>query len=115
MIKLKITPDAQSPFNDAEKEVEITPTFFPDGTGQVWKLPTNIKNAVQFAYFTEVIWIFENEAELIHVCQLAQLIAKLSNRHIRASLFIPYLPYGRRIKRLVTMNVSRKQLSGLSF
>jgi ribose-phosphate pyrophosphokinase len=44
----------------------------------------------------DIIWYFEHEAELIHLCQLISLLAK-ARRHI-THVYIPYLPYGRQDK-----------------
>lgn len=65
----------------------VTPTIFPDGTSQVWKLSQHY-----FQVDNKVEWIFENEAELIHVCQLGQLL------RYDAELYVPFLPYGRQDK-----------------
>lgn len=110
MIKLKITPDLpairalqpkpNSQANFIEQEIEIVPTYFPDGTSQIWKLPKDIKDTIQVCLSVEIIWTFEKEAELIQVCQLTQLIQKLSTGYIKASLFVPYLPYGRQDKEI---------------
>ncbi len=70
----------------------VTPTLFPDGTSQVWKLPE-----AWFKYLddeNQVEWIFENEAELIHVCQLGDLLKG------SAQLYMPFLPYGRQDKKV---------------
>jgi ribose-phosphate pyrophosphokinase len=68
----------------------VTPTMFPDGTSQVWKLDlAGVESA-------KIIWDFEQEAELIWV---NQLIALLNAEKIAISeLFIPYLPYARQDK-----------------
>jgi ribose-phosphate pyrophosphokinase len=68
----------------------VTPTMFPDGTSQVWKLDlAGVESA-------KIIWDFEQEAELIWV---NQLIALLTAEKIAISeLFIPYLPYARQDK-----------------
>lgn len=76
------------------EEVKFTTTIFPDGTSQVWKiegLTNESKNAI-----VKIQWVFENEAELFHVCQLANLIqAEICDGCI---LEVPYLPYGRQDK-----------------
>ncbi len=68
----------------------VTPTMFPDGTSQVWKLDlTDMKSA-------KIVWDFEQEAELIWV---NHLIALLHAEQIAISeLFMPYLPYARQDK-----------------
>lgn len=65
----------------------ITPTIFPDGTSQVWKLPDGLiglQNIVE--------WEFESESELIQVCQLGDLLGR------KSKLYMPFLPYGRQDK-----------------
>lgn len=73
----------------------ITPTIFPDGTSQVWKLPEEI---FYEHYQTTILWDFENEAELFHVLQLSRLIAEKSD--FLPNLYMPYLPYGRQDKKI---------------
>lgn len=74
-------------------EVPFSTTIFPDGTSQVWKLDSN--KLFQDGN-NKILWLFENEGELMHVCQLAQLLT----RHYECSpdLHVPYLPYGRQDK-----------------
>jgi ribose-phosphate pyrophosphokinase len=68
----------------------VTPTIFPDGTSQVWKLELAKMKKVK------IVWDFEQEAELIWV---NQLIALLQAESIAISeLFMPYLPYARQDK-----------------
>lgn len=68
----------------------ITPTIFPDGTSQVWKIAgLDIENK-----HNTVTWNFENEAEVIQVCQLGDLLGR------RATIYIPFLPYGRQDKKI---------------
>lgn len=74
------------------QEQIITPTIFPDGTSQVWKigLEKYINKTVR------VVWNYEQEVELIWVNQLLRL---LHTSHITVEeLYIPYLPYGRQDK-----------------
>ena len=79
-----------------EQEVKFETTIFPDGTSQVWKL----QNHIPFDPRDEdpvILWLFENEAELMHVLQLAALV----QTHLNVSeciLRVPYLPYGRQDK-----------------
>ena len=72
---------------------EIKPTIFPDRTSQVWKLG----NELPFASACEVVWEFENEAELSHLIQLKFL---LDQNHNASSLYMPYLPYARQDKEI---------------
>lgn len=73
----------------------LKPTIFPDNTSQVWKLPedtfTNNKVTVD--------WEFSNEAEIIHLLQLYDLITTV-NRDSQITLNIKYLPYGRQDKEI---------------
>lgn len=66
--------------------VVITPTMFPDGTSQVWKLSEEVLNG------TAIEWTFEHEGEIMHVMQLADLMNKPPR------LDCPFLPYGRQDK-----------------
>lgn len=67
----------------------ITPTFFPDGTQQVWQLAP----ALMAASAWHICWSFAAEAELITLIQLSDLGA---GRPMHLEL--PYLPYGRQDK-----------------
>lgn len=81
--------------NTVTKEEQIiTPTIFPDGTSQVWKIGIEkyIYNHVM------VIWNFENEAELIHLIQLIHLLG--SYNIVVMELYIPYFPYSRQDKNI---------------
>lgn len=79
----------------------VTPTRFPDGTGQIWKLdlisqrPDNI-----------IEWIYEDDSELTMVAQLGLLINK--HTEMAPTLRIPFLPYSRQDK-----IVSNKETFGL--
>ncbi len=79
---------------DYNKKIEHTfeITKFPDNTSQVWK----INPEPQEAQFFEIKWEFENEAELFHVCQLADLVCEMTHRLPR--LYMPYLVCGRQDK-----------------
>jgi len=67
----------------------LTPTIFPDGTSQVWKLPAEVLESKDLT----VVWNFEAEREII---DLLSLRALLPTHDIH--LHIPYLPYGRQDK-----------------
>jgi ribose-phosphate pyrophosphokinase len=84
MIRLRCT--------DSEEWQTITPTIFPDGTSQVWKIKMPPEKA-----WIKIKWNFESEAELLHLIQLNQLLKQNSNR---AHLYIPYLPYARQDKEI---------------
>jgi len=70
----------------------VTPTIFPDGTSQVWKIPEEVLKSV-----STVTWEFENEAELSHVLQLGYLL-KLHWHHV--NIDIPFMVYGRQDKEI---------------
>lgn len=70
----------------------VTPTMFPDGTSQVWKLPEESFSGNP----NQVLWQFEHEAEFIHLAQLLTLLDRKSVYGI--ILRIPYFPYGRQDK-----------------
>lgn len=70
----------------------ITPTIFPDGTSQVWKL--NLDE--YYDKSVRVIWLWEQEVELIWINQLICLLYQ--SKIDIGELYIPYLPYGRQDK-----------------
>lgn len=74
------------------QEQIITPTIFPDGTSQVWKI--GIEKYANKA--VKVIWNYEQEVELIWVNQILRLLH--TSRIVVEELYIPYLPYGRQDK-----------------
>ena len=76
---------------------EIKPTIFPDKTSQVW----NISNHIFLSYVCDVEWIFESEAELMHLVQLKHL---LDENKTRCNLYMPYLPYARQDKSISNKN-----------
>lgn len=81
-----------------DEEVKFTITIFPDGTSQVWKmdrLPITTFGAPNDDI--KILWLFENEAELFHVVQLAHLI-EAEYGSVGPTLVVPYLPYGRQDK-----------------
>lgn len=67
----------------------VTPTIFPDGTSQVWKLP----NEVTSLFTMNITWNFESEREIIDLFSLRVLTGKA-----KWHLHIPYLPYARQDK-----------------
>lgn len=77
-------------------ECVVTPTIFPDGTSQVWKLPTDVLRVDYLPDKMEVVWHFESEAEVMHLCQLSALVYKYTQNS--PDLVIPFLPYGRQDK-----------------
>lgn len=66
-------------------------TKFPDGTSQAWRVSPEPKESDNF----EVTWMFENEAEFVHVLQILMLLHQLANDVV---LFTPFLPYARQDK-----------------
>lgn len=92
MIKLY---DIKNEFYTKEKqdqipiEIPFEITIFPDKTSQVWRVKDDNNSGLY-----RIVWNFENEAELIHVLQLATLISKKGHVY----LHIPYLVYGRQDK-----------------
>lgn len=74
----------------------VTPTLFPDGTSQVWKLDLEKYQEEERVHDVVVVWHFEQEAELIWVNQLVDLLSA-ENINI-TELYIPYLPYARQDK-----------------
>lgn len=73
--------------------LDLKVTIFPDKTSQVWKLPENVFKSLN----VKIIWDFESEEELIHICQLCDL---LNQTEVKYELHIPYLPYARQDKRI---------------
>jgi phosphoribosylpyrophosphate synthetase len=73
----------------------VSPTKFPDGTTQVWKLQSLSEYQDKEV---SVIWNFEEEAELIWINQLLELLW-YSKVNID-ELYIPYLPYARQDKEI---------------
>jgi ribose-phosphate pyrophosphokinase len=76
------------------KLVKFETTIFPDGTSQVWKLED--VDYDPFGYEPTILWMFENEGELMHVLQLANLVAVQLDTD--CTLSVPYLPYARQDK-----------------
>jgi phosphoribosylpyrophosphate synthetase len=70
---------------------EIKPTKFPDNTHQVWGLT----NFVKYKEMNEIIFKFENDAEIFHLLQLSQV---LSANDIEHRIYMPTLPYARQDK-----------------
>jgi ribose-phosphate pyrophosphokinase len=71
---------------------QLNVTMFPDNTSQVWKLPDEIMRSRRWAI---IKWDFTHEGELMHICQLRDLLA---HNGINAHLHMSYLPYGRQDK-----------------
>lgn len=69
----------------------LTPTVFPDGTSQVWKLPREVFQSSHI----DIVWNFEDEREILDLLSLRKL---LPNPAYTFNLHIPYLPYGRQDK-----------------
>lgn len=73
------------------KPYDFTISKFPDGTSQAWQIVPEPEQHETI----DVLWIFENEAELITICQLGFL---LNTYGIFPLLEAPWLPYGRQDK-----------------
>lgn len=80
-----------------DTSIEFTTTIFPDGTSQVWKIKDFPADYDEKYDEVKILWQFENEAELFHVCQLASLLKREYNLESQ-TLVVPYLPYGRQDK-----------------
>ena len=94
MIKLKYRG------NDFKfKELEITPTIFPDGSSQIWGLKIFNEGENEILRYTdcEIIWHFANDSELLYVAQLKDLLDSYGHK---SSLIMPYLPYARQDKEI---------------
>lgn len=72
--------------------VKFETTLFPDGTSQVWKLD----RLPQPEDTAEILWMFQSEAEVFRVIQLASLLSEYNVEDI--VLNVPFLPYGRQDK-----------------
>lgn len=84
----------------------VTPTLFPDGTSQVWKLDLEKYQEEERVHDVVVVWHFEQEAELIWVNQLVDLLGA-ENINV-TELYIPYLPYARQDKRASNLTTFAK-------
>ncbi len=99
----------------SNNEIVLTPTIFPDGTSQVWKLPAEILNHREY----EITWNFESEREIVDLYSFNALLAQPENlRYV--SLHIPYLPYGRQDKNVsndstFNLEVLAKLINNLNF
>lgn len=82
----------------------IVPTIFPDKTSQIWKIDKSIINPNNP---TKILFEFEDEREIIQLCQLVTLLKQYSPiREI--FLYMPFLPYGRQDK-----DITNKRTFGL--
>lgn len=79
---------------EGEHEIAFEITTFPDQTSQVWKLDLEPQLGSVSVY--TLLWAFENEAELVHLLQLAFLLKTKYQGSIK--LKAPYLPYARQDK-----------------
>lgn len=80
--------------------LEVKPTMFPDGTSQVWQLPTDKvcnPNA-------KITWEFENDSEIFHVLQLADLCNACTAGIDKVSLHMETMPYARQDKNINNHN-----------
>lgn len=92
----------------------VNTTIFPDNTSQVWKLPEQILNETNYAHIT---WEFSHEGEFMQLAQLKHLLVQYN---FKATLRLPYLPYGRQDKEVsneatFALRTFAKLLNGLHF
>lgn len=79
------------------KDVEFEISKFPDGTSQVWKLNTKF----EIGQYFHIDWIWENnEAEVLHIYQLIELIRSQGFCDTYIYLNVPFLPYSRQDKEI---------------
>lgn len=83
----------------------ISPTLFPDGTSQVWKLDENLISELKDPVKEiTVVWYFESDSEIVYLSSLCTLLRHITgNKHSRLKLFVPFLP-GARQDKLVSNN-----------
>jgi len=80
--------------------IEIKPTIFPDKTSQIWLLPNEVLEPISYSDNSksfEILWKFEGEGEIVHLCQLLLLLHSVDNR-AKKNLWIRTLPYARQDK-----------------
>lgn len=72
---------------------KITPTIFPDGTSQVWKVSPELFKAEKIS----IEWRFEAEREFFDLCSLVLLVY-----HNQPDIYLhmPYFPYARQDKKI---------------
>lgn len=95
---------------------EVKPTFFPDGTSQVWKLNPRMFKSYS-SWGNEIEWRFEDEGEFMHLAQLKTLVEQV---HPLWTLHLPYIPYARQDKEIhneqtFALRVFAKLLNSLEF
>lgn len=84
----------------------VEATVFPDGTRQIWKLPTSIIESNQACV---IDWKYLADFELLELAQLVTLLrARSQYRPRHVTLNISYLPYGRQDK-----TITNEQAFGL--
>jgi ribose-phosphate pyrophosphokinase len=83
----------------------VNPTIFPDKTSQVWKLDFS---RYDDSKPIDIVWHFEEEAELIWVNQLICLFYQ-QGKEIN-NLYMPYLPYGRQDKEVSNESTFAKEV-----
>lgn len=85
----------------------ITPTIFPDGTSQCWKVSLidslstimELDSISVYSIKFEIKWNFESENELTHLAQLKMLLDQ-TFPDFPVNLYMPYLPYARQDKEI---------------
>jgi ribose-phosphate pyrophosphokinase len=93
-------------------DIPISPTMFPDGTSQMWKLPSGLFEG----HFVDIKWNFESERELMDLFSLRALIH--DSKEVR--IHIPYLPYARQDKDITNtstfnLRVFAALINGMNF
>jgi phosphoribosylpyrophosphate synthetase len=83
----------------------VNPTIFPDKTSQVWKLDFDRYDDQKLI---DVVWHFDEEAELIWMNQLICLFYQ-QGKQIN-NLYMPYLPYGRQDKEVSNESTFAKEV-----
>lgn len=84
-------------YNASDCAYKITPTIFPDGTSQVWKLSDQLLDDMRHSDQIDITWRFESEAELMHLLQLVTLFREINYNALYKIIF-PCLPYARQDK-----------------
>lgn len=75
-----------------EMGCSISSYTFPDKTSQIWHIP---ELYLKIGGNLRITWVFESEAEFMHLAQLKRLLA---HHKIDPELYLPYLPYARQDK-----------------
>lgn len=90
---------------NAKTEIKFELTVFPDKTSQVWKL--DLAPSIEVIEL-KILWLFENESELVQLLQLAFLLK--TSYKTELILKAPYLPYARQDKEVSNTSTWALQL-----